>query len=160
MLLAPILASIVDQLTERASSNDISLQLRMADELVATGGDAGLLRRALFNLVDNALRFTGEKGAVTITVSSDDPSTATIEIADTGRGMTHAQLARLARNQEGAMPSEHRGPGLGWRLAAAIIQAHDGSLDAVSPGPDLGSTISVKIPRVNLGDRDLPELME
>lgn len=160
VLLAPVLASIVDQLIERAQSNDITLHVQMVDELVATGGDASLLRRALFNLIDNAIRFTAGGGSVTITVASDDPSSATIEIADTGRGMTPAQLTRLATNCEGSAASEHRGPGLGWRLAAAIVEAHDGVLTAASPGPDLGSTISVRLPRVNLGDRDLPELME
>jgi signal transduction histidine kinase len=160
VLLAPILVSLVDQLNERAKSNNITLQLRMVDELVATGGDAALLRRALFNLVDNALRFTGAEGTVTITVTAPDTSAALVEITDTGRGMTAAQLDRLARNQEGATISEHRGPSLGWRLASAILQAHGGTVTATSPGPDLGSTVAVVVPRLNLGDLSLPEIEE
>ena len=156
VLLAPILAALVDQLSDRAEDNGINLQLSMVDELIATGGDSALLRRAVFNLVDNALRFTGSAGTITIRVSSPDPSVALIEIRDTGRGMTASQLRRLSKNYEGAVESEHRGPGLGWRLASAIIQAHGGTLTACSAGPDLGSTIEVRVPRLNLGDFNLP----
>ncbi len=160
VLLAPLLASLIDQLAERAQSGDVSLQLRMVDELVAAPGDSGLLRRALFNLLDNALRFTGPGGSVTITVTSPDTSAALIEITDTGRGMTAAQLHRLSRNHDGAAESEHRGPGMGWRLACGIIQAHGGTLLASSPGPDLGSTITARVPRLNLGDLSLPDSEE
>jgi signal transduction histidine kinase len=123
-------------------------------------GDSSLLRRALFNLLDNALRFTGPEGRVTITVTSPEASAAVIEMVDTGRGMTATQLSRLSKNHDGAAESEHRGPGMGWRLASAIIQAHGGTVSAHSAGPDLGSTIAVRVPRLNLADINLPELAE
>ena len=160
VLLAPILASLVDQLAERAQAAEVTLQLRMVDELVATTGDSGLLRRALFNLVDNALRFTGPGGSISITVTSPDTTAALIEITDTGRGMTATQLHRLSNHQGGADESEHRGPGMGWRLACGIVHAHGGTLSASSPGPDLGSTIAVRVPRLNLGDLSLPDSEE
>jgi signal transduction histidine kinase len=160
VLLAPMLTSLIDQLAERAQNAGISLQLRMVDELVATSGDSVLLRRALFNLLDNALRFTGDGGSITITVTSPDTSAALIEITDTGRGMTLAQLDRLARHQDGAAESEHRGPGMGWRLASAILHTHGGTLSATSPGPDLGSTVAIRVMRLNLSDLSLPESEE
>ena len=159
--IAPILASIVEQLSERAQHNRITLQCRIADETVAARGDAALLRRALFNLIDNALRFTAADGTVTVSVTSPDAGVAQIEVADTGRGMTAAQIDRLTRNQDGAAMSEHRGPGMGWRLAHAIVHAHGGTLSATSPGPDLGSRIDVRIPRVPAGLPDaIPGLLE
>ena len=160
VLLAPVLASLVDQVTERAEANGLTLHLTMVDELIATPGDCALLRRALFNLVDNALRFTAPGGNITIRVTSPDPNMALIEVADTGRGMTATQLTRLSTNQDGAVGSEHRGPGLGWRLAAAIIEAHGGTLTPASGGADEGSSIQVRIPRLNLGDFNLPSLAE
>lgn len=151
VLFAPVLTSLIDQLAERAQDSGVSLQLRMVDERIATSGDSALLRRALLNLLDNALRFTGPGGTVTITVSSPDTASAVIDITDTGRGMTVAQLERLSKHQDGAAESEHRGPGMGWRLACAIVQAHSGTLTAASPGPDLGSTIAISVPRLNFG---------
>ena len=156
VLLAPLLASIVEQLSHRAHSDSkVALQLHMVDDLVATRGDAAMLRRAIFNLVDNALRFTGFEGVVTISVRAIDASTAVIEIRDTGRGMTPKQLERLVNKREGSIASEHRGAGLGWRLASAILEAHDGSVVPLSAGPDQGSTIRVSLPRVSLGEPSL-----
>ena len=160
VLLAPILASLVDQLTARAEQNEVALRLHMVDDLIATAGDGALLRRAFFNLIDNALRFTDPGGTVVISVTSPDPAAARVEIADSGRGMTPTQLARLSKNQDGAIDSEHRGPGLGWRLAAAIIQAHGGTLQASSTGPNRGSVIAAEVPRLNLGDFNLPNSAE
>ena len=160
VLLAPLLASLVDQLTDRAEDNGLTLHLTMVDELIATAGDSVLLRRAFFNLLDNALRFTPPGGTVTIEVTSPEPSVALIDISDTGRGMIATQLMRLSANQDGAAESEHRGPGLGWRLATAIIEAHGGSLIPASVGADEGSSVQVRVPRLNLGDFNLPSSAE
>jgi signal transduction histidine kinase len=157
VVFAPLLSSIVEQLSARARSDSkVVLQLRMADDLLASRGDAGMLRRALFNLVDNALRFTGPEGAVTITVKATDTSTAVIEIRDTGRGMSSAQIERLIRKRDGSLRSEQRGAGIGWRLASAIVEAHDGSITPLSSGPDHGSTVRVSLPLVTLGQNAFP----
>jgi len=160
ILLAPILSSLTDQLTERATQNGIALSLDVADELVATAGDSALLRRALFNLLDNGLRFTGPDGHVKVSVTTPDASAVVIDIADSGRGMTATQLDRLCKHQDGAAESEHRGPGLGWRLSAAIIQAHGGTVTATSAGPSRGSLVSIRVPRLDLADFNLPEVAE
>jgi signal transduction histidine kinase len=160
ILVAPVLSSLVDQLTHRADLGGVTLKLEIADELIGTAGDSALLRRALLNLIDNALRFTAEAGTVTVALSSRDPSAAVIEVTDSGRGMTATQLNRLSNNDEGVGESEHRGPGIGWRLASAIVQAHGGTLTASSPGPTLGTTIAVRLPRLSLADFNLPESVE
>jgi signal transduction histidine kinase len=158
VLLAPLLASIVEQLGDRAQQNQLTLQLRMADQLIGSRGDASLIRRAIFNIVDNALRFTGAGGCVIVNVASADASTVIINVADNGRGMTAAQLDRLMQKREGSLRSEHRGAGLGWRLAAAIVEAHGGSLTPGSAGPDRGATVHIRLPRVTLSDSGIPEI--
>jgi signal transduction histidine kinase len=159
VVFAPLLSSIVEQLTDRARSDSkVSLQLRMADDLLASRGDAAMLRRALFNLVDNALRFTGPEGVVTIVVKASDTSTAVIEIRDTGRGMSPTQIERLVRKRDGSLRSEQRGAGIGWRLASAIVEAHDGSITAISDGPNHGSMIRVSLPLVTLSQDAFPRV--
>ena len=66
ILVAPILSSLVDQLTHRAELGGVTLKLDIADELIGTACDSALLRRALLNLIDNALRFTAEAGTITV----------------------------------------------------------------------------------------------
>jgi signal transduction histidine kinase len=156
VLLAPLLASIVEQLDDRVQQNDLTLQLRMADQLIGSRGDASLVRRAIFNIVDNALRFTGAGGCVIVNVTSADASTVVIDVADNGRGMTAIQLERLTQKREGSLRSEHRGAGLGWRLAAAIVDAHGGAITPTSAGPDRGATVRISLPRVTLRDSGIP----
>ena len=158
VLLAPLLASIVEQLGDRAQENDLTLQLRMADQLIGSRGDASLVRRAIFNIVDNALRFTGAGGCVIVNVTSADASTVVIDVADNGRGMTAIQLERLTQKREGSLRSEHRGAGLGWRLAAAIVDAHGGAITPMSAGPDRGATVRISLPRVTLSDSGIPRI--
>jgi signal transduction histidine kinase len=157
VLLAPLLASIVEQLGERAQQNELTLQLRMADQLIGSRGDASLIRRAIFNIVDNALRFTGAGGCVMVNVTTADASTV-IDVADNGRGMTAVQLDRLMQRREGSLRSEHRGAGLGWRLAAAIVEAHGGSITPGSAGPDRGATVRISLPRVTLSGSGIPRI--
>jgi signal transduction histidine kinase len=156
ILLAPLVASVVEHLSDRAQQNALTLQLRIGDQSLGSRGDAGLIRRAIFNIVDNALRFTGEGGCVIVNVTSANASTVTIDVADSGRGMTAVQVERLMQKREGSLRSEHRGAGLGWRLAAAIVEAHGGSITPGSAGPDRGATVRIALPRVASSGSGIP----
>jgi signal transduction histidine kinase len=158
VLLAPVLASIVEQLGDRAQQNQLTLQLRMADQLIESRGDSSLIRRALFNIIDNALRFTGAGGSVIVNVTSADDYTVVIDVADDGRGMTGVQLDRRMQKRADSSRSERRGAGLGWRLAAAIVEAHGGSITPGSPGPDRVATVRISLPRVTLSDPGIPRI--
>ena len=142
----PLIGSVVDQLSERIEKNGLSVQVRTPDESTTVRGDAGLIRRAIYSVVDNALRFTDPGGSVVVAVSTSDPEWISIEVSDTGRGMTSSQIVRLTHQREGAIRSMHRGPGIGWRLASAIVDAHGGSITPLSAGPDQGATIRITLP--------------
>ena len=156
VLLAPLLASIIEQLGERAQQNELRLRLRMADQLIGSRGDASLIRQAIFRIVDNALRFTGPGGCVIVNVTHADESTVVIDVSDNGRGMTAVQVERLVQKREGSLRSEHRGAGLGWRLATAIVEAHGGSIRPRSAGPDRGASVRISLPLVTLSDSGIP----
>jgi signal transduction histidine kinase len=140
VLLAPVLASIVEQLGDRAQQNQLTLQLRMADQLIESRGDSSLIRRVIVN------------------VTSADDYTVVIDVADDGRGMTGVQLDRRMQKRADSSRSERRGAGLGWRLAAAIVEAHGGSITPGSPGPDRVATVRISLPRVTLSDPGIPRI--
>jgi signal transduction histidine kinase len=70
--------------------------------------------------------------------------------------MSSTQIERLVRKRDGSLRSEQRGAGIGWRLASAIVEAHDGSITPVSDGPNHGSMIRVSLPLVTLNQPELP----
>lgn len=98
-------------------------------------GDRGMLRRALSNLLDNALRFTPAQGEVRITLMQTDAQVI-IEVANQGAPIPEQALARLfdrfyrADAARSTHQSEHAG--LGLAITRSIIRAHGGSIDCSS----------------------------
>jgi signal transduction histidine kinase len=146
--LGPILASLGDQLLTRASAGDVALQLQVVDDGLTTAGDANLVRRSLLNLLENAIRFTPPGGSVIVS-AVPEPRWAVVEIADSGRGLTPAQIERLNRPASCSPDASADGPGVGWRLAAAIADVHGGTLAIASDGAGRGSTVTLRLPRVD-----------
>ena len=91
-------------------------------------GDRGMLRRALSNLLDNALRFTPAGGEVRVRMV--DGVTLTVE--NTGEGIPAPLLPRLFDRFYRADPSRHEGSsehaGLGLAITQSIVRAHGGRI--------------------------------
>ncbi|WP_226506507.1 heavy metal sensor histidine kinase [Pseudomonas sp. MWU16-30317] len=94
-------------------------------------GDRGMLRRALSNLLANALRFTSVEGQVRISLTHSDGQVI-IEVANQGEAIPEPALARLfdrfyrADSARSASQSEHAG--LGLAITRSIVRAHGGSI--------------------------------
>ena len=142
--LAPVLASIFEPLETRGADRSIRLELRMADDLLSTSGDARLLRRALFMLVDSALRASGPGDTVRIRAAALDAGVLQIDIVDAGAdGDTKDTALQTAARQV----SEHRLDGLRWRLAVAIVEAHSGTLTGLVDGAGQRFTARISLPQ-------------
>ncbi len=128
---------------------------------VATGAalriesDAGRLRQILFNLVSNAAKFT-ERGQVTVTLataSTPDGLMLTMRVADTGRGITDADKARLFQLFE---QTEHAdafsGTGLGLSIARSLARRLGGDI-VLSDNPGGGCIFTVALPVLKAGPR-------
>ncbi|WP_369990560.1 heavy metal sensor histidine kinase [Pseudomonas xanthosomatis] len=93
-------------------------------------GDRHMLRRALSNLLDNALRFTPAGGEIRVTLG-EGPS---ISVANTGPAIAPAQLERLFDRFYRADPARQEGSsehaGLGLAITRSIVQAHGGRIRA------------------------------
>jgi signal transduction histidine kinase len=129
-----------------ADSRSIRFESELGDPVVIRG-DRERLRRLLFNLVDNAIKYTRQGGAVSLSVRSGDGSAA-VEISDTGPGIPAEELEKVFlpfhRIPETG-PEAVRGAGLGLSIARSIAAAH-GGLIRVESAPGRGSTFSVLIP--------------
>lgn len=107
--------------------------------------DVDLMRRALANLLDNAIRYSDREGAVTVATHIGQ-SDIVITITDEGPGIVAEDLPRIWDSfYRGNSARSGYGSGLGLTIARAIVEAHNGHLMVVS-SMGVGTTFSVSIP--------------
>lgn len=115
---------------------------------VTVNVDPMILRMAIVNLVDNAIRYSPEGGVIQIDVHADGAS-AGVDVRDNGPGMSavHRQrlFERFYRIDEGRSRQDG-GAGLGLAIARWAVEAHDGRLDVASE-PGAGSVFRISLPR-------------
>jgi heavy metal sensor kinase len=108
-------------------------------------GDRVVLRQALINLVDNAIKFTPSGGMVRLTVSAT-PAEAIVDVIDGGPGIpvdTRSRIFdRFYRDEHVAVA----GTGLGLSIAKGAVEANGGRLTLEASGPG-GSTFRIAMPR-------------
>jgi two-component system OmpR family sensor kinase len=115
---------------------------------VAVLGDAGALRRALLNLVENGVKYTPAAGRVEISVA-EVGGDVVVAVEDTGPGIDPRDTARIFEpfvRLDTARDRESGGSGLGLAIARSIIVAHRGSL-AVERRDPSGSRFTIHLPR-------------
>lgn len=146
--LAPLAASIVEQLEPVAQAQGLSLSVELdAEPLVE--GDAAWLERLLLNLLDNAFKFTPRGGRVRVRVS-DTGAAARIEVHDSGIGMPPDVLPHVFERFYRADPARSPGSvgaGLGLSLVKWIVDRHHGSITATSAA-GAGSTFTVDLKKI------------
>lgn len=94
-------------------------------------GDRNMLRRALSNLLDNALRFTPANGEIRVRII-DQPEGLSLTVENSGEGISRDLLPRLFDRFYRADPARHEGSsehaGLGLAITQSIVRAHGGQI--------------------------------
>jgi signal transduction histidine kinase len=120
---------------------------------ITVTADRNALRRAIANLVDNALKFSSDDQPVEIRARQAGGGTF-IHVIDHGIGLAADETPRLfqkhSRIRHRAM-ERVEGVGLGLYLARLIVEAHKGSVSVDSPGPGRGATFSLWVPDGRVG---------
>jgi two-component system heavy metal sensor histidine kinase CusS len=120
----------------------------MSDGSARTNGDRLMLRRALSNLLSNAIRFTPAGGAVRVTLASDDEG-AIIAVANPGPRISPEHLPhlfdRFYRVDSARRNGKEEHTGLGLAIAKAIVEAHGGRVTVSSDANE--TRFSVVLPR-------------
>jgi PAS domain S-box-containing protein len=119
-------------------------------ESLYVDGDFARLVQCMGNILANAAKFTAPGGAISVRAYAQD-STAIIEVADTGAGITPELLPRVFdRFVQGsrALDRSQGGLGIGLSIVKRLVEMHGGEVTAKSPGPEQGSTFEIRLPRV------------
>jgi signal transduction histidine kinase len=113
----------------------------------AVSFDSHQLSEALGNLIDNAIKYTPDKGKIIVSIKKED-NFVCIEVIDTGIGVPPGKedsLFKKFSRMSNAESIDAGGSGLGLYIARKIVEKHKGMI-AYSPSSEGGSVFSVKIP--------------
>lgn len=145
--LGQLAAQTAEQLGIVAKQKRVRLVVR-ASEPVWVGGERRLLERVVANLLDNAIRHTPAKGAVTVGAERRGHEACLI-VQDTGPGIPPEELSGIFERFFKPLSSTNgsHSTGLGLGLCRWIAEAHDGRIEAAS-SPGEGATFTVWLPAI------------
>jgi heavy metal sensor kinase len=144
--LAEILAEVVPALRALAETAGVTFTVTTSPA-VWVRGNSPMLFRLIFNLGENAIKYTPSRGTVEVVLSQDD-SVAKLTVRDTGPGIAPEEQARIFDRFYRGDPARGRGgTGLGLALARSIVLIHNGHI-TVESALGQGSCFHVTLPLV------------
>lgn len=149
--LKPLLISAVDLLSTKAERYKVKVELICKDDIEVKMNPA-LIEQAVFNLVDNAIKYSKAEGTVTVSAKQSDKEVI-ISVQDHGSGIGNEHLSRLFERFYVVDKGRSRklgGTGLGLAIVKHIAQVHEGSV-TVESSPGKGSTFEIHLPGESSG---------
>lgn len=132
----------------RFRKEDQNLSLDLAADLPMLRCDARLTRQILVNLLSNAMKFTPDKGDVTVRAFTSDAGGIVFQVTDTGIGIAPEHIETVL-TPFGQVRSSHQlthaGTGLGLPLSKRLMEIQDGTLRLEST-PGQGTTVTITFP--------------
>lgn len=151
--LCEVVQQAIDEVALQAQARHILLQQAQARPgAVMIRGDAAQIRRALINLMNNAIKFSPAESVVRVDIACDG-ALAKVAIADLGPGIPSSDLGKLFRRYQRLEVGQHlrvsAGVGLGLVFVDTVARRHGGQIEVAST-PGQGSCFTLSLP-VDLG---------
>jgi signal transduction histidine kinase len=148
VLVHPIV-QMMDRFSERHP-----IVLEMPDRAVHVNADGDRFQRVLENLINNAIKYSPDGGAVEVSISSEAHD-AVICVRDYGIGISPEALPRIFEPAYRAREAATCAPGLGLGLsiAAQVVARHGGTI-AAAPADGRGTTVTVRLPLASVPRHD------
>ena len=160
-----VITTVVDDLESVAQNNMVNVQVNTQIDAhsetqseaqnLTVKGNANLLYRAIYNLVENAIRYNHKGGSVNITLETEGQE-CLVTIADTGVGIAPEQRELVFEPFYRVNKSRSRefgGAGIGLSLVKTILKRHGASI-TVSENDPQGSVFTIRIPLVDAIDSE------
>jgi len=141
-----LLADVTDDMHILAEEKNHSLHVTGLTETTITG-DRDRLYQLFYNLIDNAVKYTPDSGAITVDLQRGY-QWVTIDIGDSGEGIPPRELQSIFKRFYRGGNHRRRGTGgsgLGLTICRMIAEAHEGNIEVEST-PGVGSTFRVSLP--------------
>jgi CheY-like chemotaxis protein len=146
--LARLAVVCVDTLKTSGKSHGRVVTTEVPLEPLVVSGDAGRLEQVIWNLLDNALKYSPPTSPIEVSVVRED-DTAVLRVRDHGVGIAPDMLSRIFEvftQADTGVQRAQGGLGLGLALVRALVEQHRGTVTARSEGPDRGSLFEVRLP--------------
>jgi PAS domain S-box-containing protein len=146
--LAPVIETALDSIRPFAAVKKIHLQTTLQAGVVRVQGDPNRLQQVIWNLLNNALKFTPEGGRIEVRLERLD-ETARITVRDTGEGISPEFLPYVFdrfRQADSSTTREYSGLGVGLALVQYLVKLHGGTIEVESLGAGHGSTFNINLP--------------
>jgi PAS domain S-box-containing protein len=145
--LGPLFQSAVESLEATAAARNIALTSAFAGGIYARV-DPRRIRQVVSNLLNNALKFTGEHGTVRVSLRAETDH-AVLTISDSGIGIAAGALGHVFEpfwQAEQSIRRARSGLGLGLPIVKHLVELHGGAVAAASGGSGQGATFTVRLP--------------
>jgi two-component system sensor histidine kinase SenX3 len=120
-------------------------------EEITVLGNPEELRTAVFNLLDNAIKYSGAKKNIVVNLLTPDIDSVVFRVHDEGIGIPHNELKRIFKRfyrASNSKTNQVKGTGLGLFIVRSIARRYGGDASAESAGEGQGSTFTIRLPRV------------
>jgi signal transduction histidine kinase len=152
--LQPLVDDLISEIDIALPGRGVRFRNDVPADLPALSADRERVHQVLFNLVDNAVRFTPAGGSVTVSARRRNGSVE-VMVSDTGAGIPPEHLPRLFERFYRADPARARGDGgtgIGLAIARSVVEAHGGQISAQSE-PGRGSVFTFDLPSTDRSGR-------
>ncbi|MDB4354071.1 HAMP domain-containing histidine kinase [Akkermansiaceae bacterium] len=128
-----------------AKEKEIAFEFEAQDGLQVMG-DQALLFRMMTNLVDNSVKYSPKGATISIT-AKQEAKTITVRVHDQGPGIPEAEREKVwVRLFRGQHAHGQNGFGLGLAIVRSIVEAHQGTVEILSPPSGTGAILQISLP--------------
>jgi PAS domain S-box-containing protein len=146
--LRAVLNAAFDAVRPAMQAKRVRLEARFAEDVPRICADPDRLQQVFWNVLSNAVKFTGFDGLITVTVQSTS-DWAEVQISDTGVGIRRDVLPFVFdrfRQADSSTSRPHGGLGLGLAIVRQVVELHGGTVKAESAGEHHGATFTIQLP--------------
>jgi signal transduction histidine kinase len=162
---ASLVHDVVNTSQSLPEAHDVSFDVRIDDNVPPAMADPDALRRALLNLVNNALKYADEGRWIGLTVSREpgrNEGQVLVSVTDRGRGIPADEMAHIFEpfyRGQFALSQQIHGNGLGLSLVKRIAEAHGGRV-SVKSAPGQGATFTIALPAASGAVARVPQWVD
>lgn len=148
---SPVIAihNAIETVRMEADTKNIKIEVEDPGDLVFVQADPVRLEQVIWNLLNNAVKFTPRDGRIAVKLQSEN-GTVVLTVQDNGQGIDESFLPHIFEIFRQADSSTNRmqaGMGIGLAVVQQLVELHGGSVNAYSEGVGQGASFTIRLPR-------------